>query len=168
MAGHLARAGSNLTVWNRTTAKAEPVHDLGAKIASSPEQLAASCDLVFLCLSRTQDVGESLVKELIPVLDNFERSIAAARRGSSTEAIIDGVTAVEKSLRRALEQYGLKRIESVGNPFDPEIHEAIATVETADYPADTVTDELEAGYVLAERVVRPARVRVSSSTGKED
>jgi len=107
--------------------------------------------------------NESLIKEMIPVLDNFDRSIAAAQRGASPEAVIDGVVAVDKSLRRALEQFGLERLEVVGKPFDPSIHEAIVAVETSDVDPDTVTDELEAGYILADRVVRPARVRVSKA-----
>jgi len=107
--------------------------------------------------------NESLIKEMIPVLDNFDRSIAAAQRGASPEAVIDGVIAVDKSLRRALEQFGLTRLEVVGKQFDPVIHEAIVAVETTEVPPDTVTDELEAGYILADRVVRPARVRVSKA-----
>ncbi|MBX3114828.1 MAG: nucleotide exchange factor GrpE [Fimbriimonadaceae bacterium] len=107
--------------------------------------------------------NESLMKEMIPVLDNFDRSIAAAQRGASPEAVIDGVVAVDKSLRRALEQFGLTRLEVVGKPFDPVIHEAIVAVETTEIAPDTVTDELEAGYILADRVVRPARVRVSKA-----
>ncbi|QYK53993.1 MAG: nucleotide exchange factor GrpE [Fimbriimonadaceae bacterium] len=107
--------------------------------------------------------NESLMKEMIPVLDNFDRSIAAAQRGASPEAVIDGVVAVDKSLRRALEQFGLTRLEVVGKPFDPAIHEAIVAVETTEITPDTVTDELEAGYILADRVVRPARVRVSKA-----
>lgn len=107
--------------------------------------------------------NESLIKEMIPVLDNFDRSIAAAQRGASPEAVIDGVIAVDKSLRRALEQFGLTRLEVVGKQFDPVIHEAVVAVETTDVAPDTVTDELEAGYILADRVVRPARVRVSKA-----
>lgn len=108
---------------------------------------------------------ESLVKDLIPVLDNFGRSIAAAQRGSSPEAVLDGVVAIEKSLRRALEQYGLSQIESVGKPFDPGVHEAIATVETDEVAPETVTDEVESGYLLHDRVVRPSKVRVSVKPG---
>ena len=67
MAGHIARHGFDLTVWNRTPEKAEPLRSAGAKIASSPEQLAASCDLVVLCLGRTQDVAE-IVARLLPHL----------------------------------------------------------------------------------------------------
>lgn len=106
---------------------------------------------------------ESLVRDLVPVLDNFERSLNAAEGGASPEAVIDGIRAMQKSLVRVLEPVGLVRVSSVGEPFDPEKHEALATVETEDVPPDTVTDEIEPGYVLADRLIRPARVRVSKA-----
>lgn len=106
---------------------------------------------------------ESLVRDLVPVLDNFERSLNAAEGGASPEAVIDGIRAMQKSLVRVLEPVGLVRVSSVGEPFDPEKHEALATVETDDVPPDTVTDEIEPGYVLADRLIRPARVRVSKA-----
>lgn len=106
---------------------------------------------------------ENLVRDLVPVLDNFDRSLNAAESGASPEAVIDGIRAMHKSLIRVLEPVGLIRIESVGQAFDPERHEALATVETTDVEPDTVTDELEPGYVLADRVIRPARVRVSKA-----
>lgn len=106
---------------------------------------------------------EGLVRELVPVLDNFDRSLAAAEQGASPEAVIDGIRAMQKSLQRALEPVGLVRVESVGQTFDPEMHEALATVETADVAPDLVTDEIEPGYMIADRVIRPARVRVSKA-----
>jgi molecular chaperone GrpE len=105
--------------------------------------------------------AEPLARELIPALDNLARSLAAAEKGASLEALLNGVRTVERQLLKALEGVGVQRVSSVGQMFDPEIHEALATVETADLPADTVTDELEAGYVLHDRLLRPARVRVS-------
>lgn len=109
---------------------------------------------------------EGLVRNLVPVLDNFDRSISAAEQGASPEAVIDGIRAMHKSLQRALEPVGLIRIEAVGQPFDPERHEALATIETCDVLPDVVTDEIEPGYILADRVVRPARVRVSRAPGE--
>lgn len=105
--------------------------------------------------------AEPLARELIPALDNLARSLAAAEKGASLEALLNGVRTVERQLLKALESAGVQRVSSVGQPFDPEIHEALATVETQEVPADTVTDELEAGYVLHDRLLRPARVRVS-------
>jgi len=106
---------------------------------------------------------EGLVRELVPVLDNFDRSLAAAEQGASPESVIDGIRAMQKSLQRALEPVGLVRVAAIGQVFDPEMHEALATVETTEVAPDMVTDEIEPGYMIADRVIRPARVRVSKA-----
>ena len=105
--------------------------------------------------------SQSLVERLLPVLDSFERSLTAAERGASFDALIDGVRAVDKQLRQALESVNVSRIDSVGIPYDPEVHEAVAAHVTAEVPEDTVTDEIEAGYKMHHRVIRPAKVRVA-------
>ncbi len=105
--------------------------------------------------------GEPLVRELVPVIDNFERSLAAFEKGAGADALADGVRAVHKQLLKALEQAGVKRVPSVGRAFEPEVHEALVVVETDEVPDNTVLDEIEPGYVMYDRLVRPARVRVS-------
>jgi molecular chaperone GrpE len=104
---------------------------------------------------------EDLVRELLPVLDNFERTIAAGEQGASVATLLEGVRAVDRQLRNALERRNIKRIEAHGQAFDPDLHEAIATDESEDHPEGTVTLEIEPGYKMAERVIRPARVRVA-------
>jgi molecular chaperone GrpE len=102
-----------------------------------------------------------LVEELLPVLDNFERTLAAAEKSASLETLIEGVRAVERQLRRALERASVERIDSHGQPYDPERHEALAVLESEEHPDETVVDEIEAGYTMHGRVVRPAKVRVT-------
>ncbi len=102
-----------------------------------------------------------LVEQLVPVLDNLDRSLEAAEAGASLEKLLEGVRGVERQLRRALEAVSVVRVASVGHPFDPDVHEALAELPTLDHPEDTVTDEIEAGYTMHGRVVRPARVRVA-------
>jgi len=104
---------------------------------------------------------EELARNLLPVLDNFERTLAAADAGASQESLREGVQLVDRQLRSALEGVRLTRIHAVGMPFDPERHEAVATVDDPSVPDGTVVDEIEAGYQMAERVIRPARVRVA-------
>jgi molecular chaperone GrpE len=104
---------------------------------------------------------ENLVRNLLPVLDNFERTVGALDIGASTESVLEGVRGVEKQLRSALESVQLQRIEAVGKPFDPEVHEAVAMHEDNELPANTVTHELEPGYTMSGKVIRPAKVRVS-------
>jgi molecular chaperone GrpE len=105
---------------------------------------------------------ENLVTALLPVLDNFERTVKHLRDGASVEQMIEGVAAVERQLRSALESQNVKRIESIGLPFDPTYHEAIGMQESEDAEPNTVLEEFEAGYRMGEKVIRPARVKVAS------
>lgn len=111
--------------------------------------------------SMAQFATEELIVELLPVLDNFERAIAAAESGGSFEGLIEGVKAIDRQLRDTLEKRKLTRIETIGKSFDPDLHFALATEETEEVPENTVTHEIEAGYMLAQKVVRPAKVRVA-------
>lgn len=104
---------------------------------------------------------EGLVARLLPVLDNFERSIEALSSGASPDAVMEGVKSIEGQLRAALESVSVKKIETVGQPFDPSVHDAIATVEDPEADDNTVVEQLEAGYSMAGHVIRPAKVRVS-------
>lgn len=108
-----------------------------------------------------QYATENLVMSLLPVLDNFERTVQAADRGATMESVVAGVKAVEKQLRFLIEQQNVSRVPSLGQPFDANIHEALGTVPSEDYEPDTVVDEIEPGYKMGERVIRPAKVRVS-------
>ncbi|MBL8065809.1 MAG: nucleotide exchange factor GrpE [Chthonomonadaceae bacterium] len=104
---------------------------------------------------------QPLVEKLLPVLDNFERSLASADKGASVESLMDGFRAIERQFRQALESASVHRVPAVGANYDPEIHEALVVLETDDHPSDTVVDEIESGYTLHGRVVRPAKVRVA-------
>lgn len=105
--------------------------------------------------------SEGLLRDLIPSLDNLDRTLRAVEKGAGLEALVDGIKATSKQLNKVLENHHLKRIEPQGQMFDPELHEAIATNETDEHPEDTVTDVIEAGYILHDRVIRPSRVRVA-------
>jgi molecular chaperone GrpE len=104
---------------------------------------------------------ESLVTDLLPVLDNFERTLVAAESGATLESLVEGVRMVERQLRAALADVQVARIPCVGQAFDPLLHEAIATDEGTDVVPDTITFELEAGYKMGDKIIRPARVRVA-------
>ena len=113
-------------------------------------------------ITARQFANERLVVDLLPVLDNFERTFAALQSGSSLESIMGGIQAVDRQLRAVLESYNVSRIPAHGLPFDPEIHEAVATDPSEEHPENTVLHELEPGYKMADKVIRPARVRVST------
>lgn len=104
---------------------------------------------------------EKLVTSLLPVLDNFERTLEALDKGAPMEKVIEGIKLVDRQFRQILESHNVKRIEAHGQPFDPDVHEAIATEDSHEHPENTVVGEVEPGYRLADKVIRPARVRVS-------
>ncbi|MGV3618296.1 MAG: nucleotide exchange factor GrpE [Fimbriimonas sp.] len=106
---------------------------------------------------------EGLVTALLPVLDNFERTIAHVQQGATVEQLMEGVRAVERQLRSALESQNVRRVDSVGQPFDPTYHEAIAMEASEEHEAGTVISEFESGYTMGDKVIRPARVKVASS-----
>ena len=79
------------------------------------------------------------------------------------DAWIEGVKLVERKLRGVLDSEGVTAIEAVGQPFDPNVHEAVAHEETADHPDNQVIDEVQRGYRLHDRVIRPSLVRVANN-----
>jgi molecular chaperone GrpE len=111
----------------------------------------------------TRYANESLLREILPVLDNFERALQAARGEPAAAAVAAGVELTQRELLRVLEKFGVTPFPSVGQPFDPERHEAIARVPAEGRPEGTVVDETARGYLLNGRVLRPAMVTVASS-----
>lgn len=111
----------------------------------------------------TRYANESLLRELLPVLDNFERALQAARGEPAATAVTAGVELIQRELLRVLEKFGVTSFTSVGQPFDPERHEAIARGPAQSQPEGTVVDETARGYLLNGRVLRPAMVTVASS-----
>jgi molecular chaperone GrpE len=111
-------------------------------------------------------VGE-VVSQLLPVLDNLRRALdteASLQAGESEEFrhFLHGVELILKQLNGVLENLGVRPVASVGQPFDPHIHEAVATEQTEDYEPDTVMQEIVRGYRLGERLLRPAIVKVAT------
>ncbi|MDR0383392.1 MAG: nucleotide exchange factor GrpE [Spirochaetaceae bacterium] len=109
--------------------------------------------------------NQSLLLELIATLDDFERAISSAGLSGKTEADFDafreGIVMVEKKLSGQLEnKWGLKRFDSVGMPFDPARHEALLMEKSADVSEPVVQEDFAKGYMLKDRVVRPAKVKV--------
>lgn len=103
--------------------------------------------------------NRDLLEKILPVLDNFSRALA--NPGSSVEALHDGLQMVDKQLIDLLAAQGLQKIEALGQPFDPNLHEAIATDHSDEYPENHVIEVLQDGYTLNGRLLRPAMVRVA-------
>ena len=111
--------------------------------------------------------NESLLKELLPVVDNFDRALAGAKgtEGDADKAlntIVQGVEMVNKQFTDALKHFGVEGFDSVGVKFDPALHEAVSTKEDPSVPNQTVLEEYQRGYKLQGRLVRPSMVIVSS------
>jgi molecular chaperone GrpE len=104
--------------------------------------------------------GEVLT-QLLPIIDNFERAIAAAETTRNVEAITAGLAGTLKQLQTFLQKSGITPIVSLGKEFDPAYHEAIGHIESEEYPPHTVAEEVQKGYILHDRVLRPALVRVT-------
>lgn len=109
-----------------------------------------------------------LLRDLAGILDNLERAAEHARNNpvEGTDGILSGVEMVAKQLNETFERHGMKRIQSMGEAFDPTRHEAMGLVETDDVPENQVVEEYQAGYFLHDRVVKPAMVTVSKKPDK--
>jgi molecular chaperone GrpE len=108
----------------------------------------------------TRYANESLLRDILPVMDNLDRALQAARSEPAT-SLTTGVELIQRELLRVLEKFGLTPFTSVGQPFDPERHEAIARVQRPDLPDMSVAGETARGYLLHGRVLRPAMVTVA-------
>ena len=108
----------------------------------------------------TRFANEALLRELLPVLDNLDRALQAAR-SEPAAAVTAGVELIQRELLRVLEKCGVTPFSSVGQPFDPERHEAVARVHSTAQPEMTVVQETARGYLLNGRVLRPAMVTVN-------
>jgi molecular chaperone GrpE len=102
-----------------------------------------------------------LALELLPILDNLDRAVIAAKQVGETGPLVQGVGMVQSQYLDALKRHGINRIEAQGQPFDPNLHQAVMQ-QPSDQPANTVVQVLEQGYTLHDRVLRPARVIVST------
>lgn len=106
--------------------------------------------------------NSSLLADLVTIIDDFERAIRSSVESKDFESFHSGIEMIEKQLVSVLERkYGLARMESVGKEFDPELHEAIGMVESEDHDVQTVVEDYQRGYMLHDRVLRHAKVRVA-------
>lgn len=119
---------------------------------------------------RTQKEKEDLAKyassllitELLPVIDNFERALSTGTDNPEVSSYAKGVEMIFRQLEGVLKAEGLEEMNSVGQPFNPEFHQAIMQVESDEYEEGIVVEEVQKGYKLKDRVLRPAMVKVSS------
>lgn len=107
------------------------------------------------------DIGASMIlTKILPVVDNFERAINSIPEDIKDNAFVDGVDKIYKQMLKTFEDLGVKPIEAVGKPFDANLHNAVMTDENAEGEVDTVTEELQKGYMYKDQVLRHSMVKV--------
>jgi molecular chaperone GrpE len=109
-----------------------------------------------------QYASMKLIGQLLPVVDNFERAVAAASVNGDFESLAKGVDMIFRQLEQTLEQEGLKAMNVVGEPFNPDFHQAIMQVDSDEHEEGIIVEEVQKGYILKDKVLRPAMVKVSS------
>ncbi|MFH1062701.1 MAG: nucleotide exchange factor GrpE [Candidatus Omnitrophota bacterium] len=112
--------------------------------------------------------NDQIISQLIPFVDDFKRAFAAADQTKDFEVLHKGVEMILKHLIELLKQKGVTEIEAVGKKFDPAFHEAMLQVETDEHPEDTIVEEFQKGYLLNDRVLRAAKVKVAKAKEQEN
>ena len=115
----------------------------------------------------TKFANEDLIRAILPFIDNLERAVNHAQKIADTGVLVEGVQLTLQQLLQALNKFGLSSFESVGKPFDPALHEAMLVVETDKHEPNQVVEEFQKGYLLNDRLLRPATVSVSKPPEKE-
>jgi molecular chaperone GrpE len=110
---------------------------------------------------------KELLLEVLPVLDNLERALSHAGQNGESQGLLEGVTMTVTQFRKVVEDFGARPMVTVGAPFDPNLHQAMAQTETAGQPPGTVVSEYQRGYLLHDRLLRPALVVVAKAPSGE-
>lgn len=105
--------------------------------------------------------NEKLLIEILPIVDNLDRALQSLAEGHDPQKVGDGLKLAQAELHSVLEEHGVEMVKSVGQHFDPKFHEAVALVEDATAAEGLIMDELQRGYLLNGRLIRPSRVRVT-------
>jgi molecular chaperone GrpE len=150
--------------------------DLEAQLAEKDKEIAELKDKYLRTLADSENARkrvrqqseesvriqrEAILRDLLPIIDNLERALVAARNGTDPKTIVAGVEMTVRALIDFLRAQGVTPLQAVGQAFDPTRHEAVDHVASAAHPPNTVVDEFHRGYLIGERVLRPARVSVA-------
>ena len=175
-------AGAGAESEPRESGQASAGGDLETLIAEKDKEIAELKDKYLRTLAESENARkrirqqadesvriqrESILRDILPIIDNLERALAAAREGTDAKTILDGVEMTVKALLDFLRAQGVTPVASVGQAFDPSRHEAVDHVASNAHPPNTVVDEFHRGYQIGERILRPARVSVSKTAGAD-
>jgi len=112
--------------------------------------------------------NEKFIVELLPVVDSFDRAREAARKHEHGAVFSEGLDMILKQLHKCLEDNGVEKIKTVGEKFDPHVHEAVIMVHTDEHAEDTVAEEVSPGYILNGKLLRAAKVKISNGPKKKE
>ena len=105
--------------------------------------------------------NDRLLVEILPIVDNLDRALASLSEGHDPEKVKLGLKLAQEELHQVLELHGVKMVQALGAAFDPQLHEAVGMVESTQEEDGTVVDEIQRGYLLNGRLIRPSRVRIA-------
>ena len=156
-------------------ARAETVEELRRQVEEKQDRLLRALAEAENIRRRTQRdreeyvryANESLLRDVVPVLDNLDRALEAARGTGEVSGVVGGVELIQRELIKVLERAGVTRYSALGQPFDPTRHEAIARVVSMDAAPGTVIGETLSGYQLHNRVLRAALVSVAAAPDED-
>jgi molecular chaperone GrpE len=111
--------------------------------------------------------NETVFKQFLSVVDNLERAIISAENNKDIESLLKGVKLTHKEILKVFQEFNVKPVKAENQSFDPNFHQAVTQKQTDDVPENTITDVLQTGYLLHDRLIRPAMVVVSKSTGND-
>jgi molecular chaperone GrpE len=117
---------------------------------------------------QTRYANESFMRELLPVIDNLERALEHSEAGAGQGDLVEGLNMTLKGFLDTMTRFGCTPVEAEGKAFDPNFHEAVSQEESADHQPNTVLKELQKGYMLKERLLRPAMVLVSKRSSQQE
>lgn len=108
-----------------------------------------------------ESASEELIKEFLPILDDFELAIGSAKKSKNFSGFAEGVKMIFNQMKELLKKRGVKPIKAKGEEFDPHLHEAVGTADSKEYPDNLIVEEMRRGYILNDKVLRPAVVKVN-------
>ena len=162
-----------------TTEPVDPLFELQNEVAAAKAEASKNWDLYLRERADLENArkrhqrekedairfaNDRLLKEMIPVLDNLERAVAHAGQGGvEHKSLLEGVNMTISQFRKALEDFGVKPIKAIGDVFDPNLHQAMGQVESAEQAPNTVVTEFQKGYLLHDRLLRPSLVMVAKA-----
>ena len=157
---------------NKTPETPEKVKDAAAEQQEQLLRLKADFENTKKRLERDKleaikFANEILLAEILPIVDNFDRAMESLTQGHDPEKVKQGLKIAQEELHKILIEHGVEVVKSVGEAFDPNRHEAVAMVESEGAKDGTVIDEIQKGYLLNGRLIRPSKVRIAQKKGME-